>query len=186
MRDGWESTPIRGVVRRHLILHEDERGGFSELWRAGWTANLTTRPFVQANLSRSRPDVLRGMHFHLHQADLWIVIEGRATVGLVDLRDAADEPAWRPQTALLSFERGDALYLPERVAHGFHASEELSLLYLVTRGFDGRDEHGFAWNDPLAAMAWSVQEPILSDRDRANPSLRDVVARLVHGQIEGA
>jgi len=186
MTERWDSTPIAGAVRRRLIVHADERGGFSELWRARWTAPLTARPFVQANLSRSRPGVLRGMHFHTRQADLWIILDGRATVGLVDLRDAADDPAWRPPTALLELQRGDALYVPEGVAHGFYASEELSLVYLVTNEFDGRDEHGFAWDDPLAAIAWPVREPVISARDRANPPLREVVARLVQGQIEGA
>jgi len=184
--NGWDATPIAGAVRRRLIEHADQRGAFSELWRAGWTVSLTPRPFVQANLSRSRPGVLRGMHFHMRQADLWIILEGHATVGLVDLRDAADEPAWQPRTALLDLHRDDALYVPERVAHGFYAAEELSLLYLVTSEFDGRDEHGFAWDDRLAALSWPTQDPVLSARDRANQPLRDVVTRLVHGQIEGA
>ena len=49
----------------------DERGAFAELWRASATRLLSAEKFVQANLSRSRPGVLRGMHFHRRQADLW-------------------------------------------------------------------------------------------------------------------
>jgi dTDP-4-dehydrorhamnose 3,5-epimerase len=48
----------------------------------------------------------------------------------------------------------------------------------VTNEYDGTDELGFAWDDPDAAVAWPEREPILSDRDRANPPLADLVARL--------
>jgi dTDP-4-dehydrorhamnose 3,5-epimerase len=126
------------------------------------------------------------MHFHLRQVDLWIVLDGRAQVGLVDLRDARSDSSWRPRTALIDLGRGEAVFIPERVAHGFYALEELSLLYLVTNEFDGRDEHGFAWDDPALGLQWPAGRPILSPRDGANPPLREVVARLGQGQIEGA
>jgi dTDP-4-dehydrorhamnose 3,5-epimerase-like enzyme len=54
----------------------------------------------------------------------------------------------------------------------------------VTNEFDGSDELGFAWDDPAVAVRWPVLEatpdgrPILSDRDRSNPPLRELVAGL--------
>jgi dTDP-4-dehydrorhamnose 3,5-epimerase-like enzyme len=57
----------------------------------------------------------------------------------------------------------------------------------VTNAYDGSDELGFGWDDPLAAVAWpAVGEtpdgrPILSDRDRSNPSLTELVKRLRTG-----
>jgi len=74
--------------------------------------------------------------------------------------------------------------IPVGVAHGFLALEPLDLLYLVTNEFDSSDELGFAWDDPAVGVPWpSVaatpdQRPILSERDRSNPSLADLVARL--------
>ena len=62
----------------------------------------------------------------------------------------------------------------------------LQLLYLVTNAYDGTDELGFAWDDPDAAVPWPAipqtpdGRPILSDRDRSNPSLADLVVRLRH------
>jgi dTDP-4-dehydrorhamnose 3,5-epimerase-like enzyme len=70
------------------------------------------------------------------------------------------------------------------VAHGFLALETLALVYLVTAEYDDTDELGFAWDDPLAAVPWPVVpgqadgRPILSGRDRSNPSLADLVGRL--------
>ena len=74
--------------------------------------------------------------------------------------------------------------IPAGVAHGFLAIEPLDLVYLVTIEYDGSDEHGFAWDDPLAAVPWPDVSgapdgrPILSERDRTNPSLETLVARL--------
>ena len=76
--------------------------------------------------------------------------------------------------------------IPSGVAHGFLALGPLELLYLVTNEYDGSDELGFAWDDPAAAVPWPhVSDtpdgrPILSDRDRSNPSLAELVVRLRH------
>jgi dTDP-4-dehydrorhamnose 3,5-epimerase len=54
----------------------------------------------------------------------------------------------------------------------------------VTNAYDGSDELGLAWDDPDAAVPWPVMaethdgRPILSERDRSNPSLADLTARL--------
>lgn len=71
---------------------------------------------------------------------------------------------------------GSSLLISKGVAHGFLALEPLALLYFVTEEYDGTDEHGFAWNDPHANLEWPIDDPIVSDRDRSNPSLMDAVA----------
>lgn len=78
MSDAWRESPLSGVMRRSLNTFEDGRGSFSEIWRASWTETLGMPPFVQANVSRSAAGVLRGLHFHMRQADLWVIVEGRA------------------------------------------------------------------------------------------------------------
>ena len=178
---GWTTTSISGVLRRELETHADERGGFTELWRQSWTSPVATAPFVQANLSRSRRDVLRGMHFHARQSDLWIAVEGRALVDLVDLRDVIAGSRERPHVETFEMARGDAVFIPELVAHGFLALSELGLLYLVTNEYDGTDELGFAWDDRDAGIRWPASEPVLSPRDRSNPSLREAVNRVKAG-----
>jgi dTDP-4-dehydrorhamnose 3,5-epimerase len=78
----------------------------------------------------------------------------------------------------------DWVVIPVGVAHGFLALEPLELLYLVTNEYDGTDELGFAWDDPAVGVPWPQLSntpdgrPILSDRDRANPPLAELVARL--------
>ena len=177
----WIPTSLPGVQRAQATAQADVRGAFSELWRASWTAGLGDEPFVQANLSRSAPRVLRGLHLHRRQADLWTVLEGGGVAALVDVRGLVSGEANGPTVELHELEPGDQLYIPRLVAHGFYARRELLLAYLVTNEYDGSDELGFAWDDPEAAVAWPDRAPILSERDRANPPLRELLTRLRRG-----
>jgi len=177
MAEAWGRTEIDGVLLRTLMPHVDIRGSFTEIWRDTWTEPINGASFVQANMSRSEAGVLRGLHFHLRQVDLWVLLDGRATVGLVDLRGPLSGLTNSPTpSATMDFVAGQALLIPIGVAHGLWASEPVSMLYLVTNEYDGTDEHGFAWNDGDAGVAWPAGEPVMSERDRIAPSLRDAVA----------
>ena len=177
---GGEQGVLDGVHWGRIDRHGDERGSFRELWRR----SRLDEPFVQANLSTSAAGVLRGLHLHRRQVDHWIVASGRAFVALVDVRPLLDGtgPAPRLETRVLLAD--ETVTIPTGVAHGFLALEPLELVYLVTNEYDGGDELGFAWNDATAAVPWPVVAgtrdgiPILSDRDRSNPSLADLVASL--------
>jgi dTDP-4-dehydrorhamnose 3,5-epimerase len=178
-----------GAVERHA----DARGAFRELWRASTFGDLrpeetgsppgATPRFVQANLSSSAAGVLRGLHYHRRQLDYWVVAAGRAFVALVDVRPliARSGP---PVVETRELRADQSVVIPTGVAHGFLALERLELLYLVTNEYDGSDELGFAWDDPAVGVPWprlaSTPDgrPILSDRDRANPPLEELVARL--------
>jgi dTDP-4-dehydrorhamnose 3,5-epimerase len=177
--DAWNPTEIDGVLRRHQVAIGDDRGSFTEIWRDSLTAELLGdgERFVQANLSRSRAGVLRGMHFHRHQVDLWILLEGRALAATTDLRALAVSGG-EARSQVLALEPGDALFIPRLVAHGFWALEDVALLYLVSNEYDGTDELGFAWDDPAAGVTWPGSDPIVSDRDQRNPRLTDVAAAL--------
>jgi dTDP-4-dehydrorhamnose 3,5-epimerase len=178
--DDWAQTPIEGVRRRSLPLNEDPRGSFREVWRDSWTRPLGVGSIAQANLSKSNAAVLRGLHFHLRQTDVWVILEGRAHVALVDLRARLAHPAASTATMSETLTANDAVLIPPGVAHGFWAVEPVTLLYLVTNEYDGSDEHGFRWDDPEAAAAWPGADPVLSVRDAEAPSLSDALAAAGH------
>jgi dTDP-4-dehydrorhamnose 3,5-epimerase len=188
-------SALPGVRYGAIARHGDERGSFRELWRedafgpidadlAGASPDAGRPPrFVQANLSTSAAGVLRGLHLHRRQLDHWVVATGRAFVALVDVRPMlAGGP--RPDVETRELGEDDWVNIPTGVAHGFLALEPLELVYLVTNLYDGTDELGFAWDDPQAAVPWPRVavardgRPILSDRDRSNPSLAALVERL--------
>ena len=186
-------STLPGVRYGAVARHGDSRGAFRELWRASAFPTLTPAEtgtpdgreprFVQANLSSSATGVLRGLHYHRRQLDYWTVASGRAFVALVDVRPLA-EGTGAPVVETRELAADEWVVIPMGVAHGFLALEPLELVYLVTNEFDGSDELGFAWDDPAVGVPWpSIPatpdgRPILSDRDRSNPALAELVASL--------
>jgi dTDP-4-dehydrorhamnose 3,5-epimerase len=171
---GWEAAlGIEGVLLSSLEPHADARGSLTEVFRASWLPSGGA--MVQSNLSRSRPGVLRGLHFHREQSDLWVAVAGRAFVGLFDLREGSPTHGVKAQLVLDAEADPAALFIPPGVAHGFHATTELTLLYMVDRSYTGDDEFGLAWDDPDVAIGWPSRDPILSERDRTNPPLTEAL-----------
>jgi dTDP-4-dehydrorhamnose 3,5-epimerase len=160
-----EDLGIDGVMYQRLQAHGDERGRFTEIFRA----RAFPDQLLQANHSVSRAGVLRGLHYHRNQADLWYVVSGRAQVALADLRGRADSVP--TATVVLDGDSPANLYIPPGVAHGFLALTDLSLIYWVTQEYDGSDEYGVAWNDDTLSIPWENDDPILSERDAGNPKL---------------
>lgn len=158
------AADIEGVVLSTPEIFEDERGSLSEVMRG----SMHGRVFPQSNLSISKRGVLRGLHFHRKQADLWLLLEGSAQVGLVDLRNPG---SLRSASVVLDSGEPQTLFIPPGVAHGYLALTECSLLYWVTEEYSGSDEYGLAWNDPSAAVPWENEDPVLSLRDQENPLL---------------
>jgi len=181
-----DASALPGVRYGTTERHADERGSFRELWRADAFPDQT---FVQANLSSSAAGVLRGLHLHRRQDDLWMVASGRAFVALVDVRPALEDSGRSAVVETRVLAAGDWVLIPTGVAHGFLAVEPLELIYLVTNEYDGSDELGFAWDDPAVAVAWPTLSatpggrPILSGRDGANPPLADLLVRLRDGAV---
>lgn len=184
------ASAIDGVRYGAIGRAVDERGAFRELWRASAATRADAvastdspdrqAPYVQANLSTSARGVLRGLHLHRRQDDHWLVTRGRAFVALVDVRPMLADPTASPVVETRELVEDGWVDIPMGVAHGFLAMEPMDLVYFVTNEYDGTDELGFTWDDPLAAVPWPDLPGglILSGRDRTNPSLADLVAEL--------
>jgi dTDP-4-dehydrorhamnose 3,5-epimerase len=170
-----ESSLIQGVQSVRLRPFGDERGRFIETFRAEWFPQRNWE-IIQTNRSDSKAGVLRGLHYHHHQVDYWYVLKGMVRVGMVDLR-----PFSPTYLQTQTIEMGDlneiGLFIPIGVAHGFYALTNATLTYIVDNYYDGKDEHGVAWNDPDLALDWGLTTPPnLSGRDAANPFWRDIPA----------
>ena len=168
-----DRVEIAGVQLFRLEPHRDDRGSLTEVYRRAWVEG--GREARQANLSWSHPGVLRGLHWHYRRANFWCVLSGVAHVALVDLREGSPT---RKATHMKRIDAGSQRYglsIPPGVAHGFFAETDVLMLLLVDAYYTGDDEHGLAWNDPGLGLSWPSQRPVLSERDRANPSLEQVL-----------
>jgi dTDP-4-dehydrorhamnose 3,5-epimerase len=173
-------TGLDGLVALEPSTFADERGFFSETFRASWHEQLgigEQERFVQDNHSRSSRGVLRGMHFQVGDgvAKLVRCARGRVVDVAVDLRRGS--PTYGGWEAVeLDDESMRELYVPVGFAHGFCVlSDVADVIYKQTAYYDPQLERGIAWNDPDVGIAWPLgeQELTISERDAAAPLLRE-------------
>ena len=170
MAEVHESKDIPGVWLVRLESFGDRRGRFMETYRASWLPFAA--PMVQGNRSESAPRVLRGLHYHRRQADLWYVQAGRVTTVLLDTR--VGSPA---EGRHLSLQQGGgeevAVYIPEGVAHGFLTLEpDTDVLYQIAPAYRPGHEAGVRWDDPAFGIDWPSPPSLISDRDASYPDYR--------------
>jgi dTDP-4-dehydrorhamnose 3,5-epimerase len=171
-------TAIPDVVILEPRVFEDERGFFLESWnardlRAALGVDAT---FVQDNHSRSRRNVLRGLHYQIVQPQGKLVraASGRVFDVAVDLRrSSATFGRW--VGVELSEENQRQVFVPAGFAHGFLVlSEWADFLYKTTDYYAPQHERCLAWNDPDVGVGWPLAgEPLLAAKDRAGLALRE-------------
>ncbi len=168
-----EETNIPGLLVVHPEVYEDSRGYFFEshsskkLKAAGLEAG-----FVQDNEAKSGKDVLRGLHFQAPpyaQGKLVRVIKGKALDVAVDIRKGS--PAYGKHFAIeLSQDNKRMLWVPPGFAHGYLTREEETIFfYKCTQYYHRESEGSLRWDDPLLAIDWGINEPVLSEKDRNAP-----------------
>lgn len=166
-------TDLGGVVVIEPRVLEDARGVFYERYHRARFRDLGIDvEFVQDNVSRSRPGVLRGLHYQVRtpQAKLIRVTAGAVWDVAVDLRQGS--PTFGRHAAVeLSATNRRMVYIPAGFAHGFCALDEAEVDYQCSGYYDPTDDLGIAWNDPALAIRWPLLNPILSARDQAHPPL---------------
>jgi dTDP-4-dehydrorhamnose 3,5-epimerase len=166
-------TALPGCLRLDLFRHQDARGAFTKVFhQPAFRERGLPVDWREAFVTVSAKGVLRGMHFQTPPSDhgkLVACLAGRVLDVVLDLR--LGSPAYGRCEALeLAAERGEALFVPPGLAHGFLALEEGStLLYQVTREHDPAHDTGVRWDS--IPFQWPAASPLVSDRDRALPDL---------------
>ena len=157
----------------------DERGFFLETFQAERYAQQLgiELVFVQDNHSRSTYGVLRGLHFQKQkpQGKLVRVVRGEVFDVAVDIRpDSATYG--RSVSVFLSEENKRQFWVPPGFAHGFVVtSESADFEYKCTDYYDPTDEGAIRWDDPVLAIDWPVENPILSGKDTDAPLFKALI-----------
>jgi dTDP-4-dehydrorhamnose 3,5-epimerase len=170
-------TRLEGVVLLEPVVHGDERGFMVETYRRdAWAECGVDAEFVQHNHSRSARATLRGIHFQTEpgQAKLIRCARGKVFDVAVDLRRASPTYGqWEGH--VLDDENHRQLFVPVGFGHGFAVvSDVADVSYLLSSTYDPATESGIAWDDPEVGVEWPLSDPLLSERDRAAPSLAEV------------
>jgi len=171
--DAWEFTPRQ---------FPDERGVFLEWFKADVVARTIGHDLniAQSNQSVSKRGTVRGVHFAdvpPSQAKYVYCPHGAVLDVIVDIR--AGSPTFGAvDTVRLDDVDRRAVYLSEGLGHAFMAlSDEAVVTYLCSTGYAPDREHGVNPLDTTLGISWpSDIEPILSDKDRAAPTLHQAAA----------
>jgi dTDP-4-dehydrorhamnose 3,5-epimerase len=173
-------TKIKGAVIIEPAVFGDSRGFFLETYQAQRYLDQAgiDQPFVQDNHSRSAKGVLRGLHYQKTkpQGKLVRVVRGEVFDVGVDLRRASPTfGCW--QGVWLSEDNHRQLWLPPGLAHGFVVtSESADFEYKCTSYYDPEDEGCLIWNDPHVGIEWPLENPLLSDKDKAGLRFKELAA----------
>jgi dTDP-4-dehydrorhamnose 3,5-epimerase len=169
-------TEISDVKIIKPDVFPDDRGFFLETFnnKKYSEADINTN-FLQTNHSRSAKGVLRGLHYQLNfpQAKLLYVATGKIRDIAVDIR--VGSPTFGKWVGVeLSEENHYQLYVPEGFAHGFEVlSDTTDVIYMCSEIYHPEDYYGILWNDSDISVKWQTEAPILSARDRKNPTLNN-------------
>lgn len=178
---GVTATRLEGPLLLHPSAFADDRGFFIETFRRSEYRDLgITAEFVQDNHSRSVQRTLRGLHLQLApgQPKLVRVARGRVFDAIVDVRRSS--PTLGQWEGFELDDRDHAqLYIPVGFAHGFCVlSDEADVVYKVASYYDPETEAGIAWNDPQIGISWPCIDPVVSQRDAANPPMAAIAPLL--------
>ena len=169
-----EST-LSGVFLLEQSVFKDKRGAFVKFFQESFfRAHGLEGNFVESYYTRSKEDVIRGMHFQTppyDHAKLVTVIQGTILDVVLDLRKTSRTFGCY-ETFELSRENRKSIYIPHGFAHGFTVlSESAVAYYMVTSEYNAEHDKGILYNS--FGYDWKVANPVVSERDASFPAFRD-------------
>lgn len=170
-------TAIPEVIVVEPVVYGDERGFFMETWhQERFKAGGINAHFVQDNHSRSRKEILRGVHYQIEQPQgkLVRVVTGRVFDVAVDLRHSSSSfGQW--VGVELSDDNHRMLWVPPGFGHGFYVlSEQADFVYKCTDYYAPEHERCIRWDDPDLGIDWPIPDysrPLVSEKDAAGRRL---------------
>lgn len=172
---------IVGLALVELDTHEDERGSFREAYHDTKLRDLglsIPKP-VQMNVAESIYGVIRGVH--AEPWDKYIhVVSGQVFAAIADFRANGDTFG---RVESFELNRGNALFVPEGLGNSYAVTTDRAIYtYLVPKHWSPDLTYpAVAFDDPDLAIDWPIpkDKQLVSDKDRANPSLKEAFPNAV-------
>lgn len=171
-------TKIKDVLIIEPDIFEDNRGWFFESYNQKRLAAAgINSDFIQDNHSFSKmKGTLRGLHCQnnpFSQAKLVSCTKGAVLDVAVDLRK--NSPTYKEWCSVeLSEENKKRLFIPRGFAHGFLTlADNTEFIYKVDNDYDKQSERSIRFDDPEIGIDWGNINPLLIDRDRDAPLLKN-------------
>ncbi len=174
-----EEKEIEGIIIFETEVFRDDRGYFMEFYNEKrFNHNvLENFSFKQDNISCSKKNVLRGLHFQAppyEQGKLIQVLNGRVLDVIVDLR-IGSKTFGKHMKIELSSDNRKQLWIPPGFAHGFLTLEDDTLFsYKCTNHYSKNHEMDLLWNDENLNIDWGIENPIISEKDKKATKFQDL------------
>jgi dTDP-4-dehydrorhamnose 3,5-epimerase len=168
------------VVISPVENYTDHRGFFSVPYQKYELQELgLPGEFVQDIHSRSVKNVIRGLHFQYSppMGKLMRCTRGEAFLVTVDLRE--NSPTYLHWLGVIATEENQTqVWAPALFARGFCALSDITeVQYKCTSTFNGRNDIAIRWDDPDIGVMWPTKNPILSDRDKNAPTIKELCGK---------
>lgn len=175
-----ERTSIPGLLLIKRPIYKDNRGFFHEIFRLNELVEATGTKFkpVQWSHSYSLPRVIRAIHTEGWNKLIYPVT-GCMFAAIVDVRPES-ETFGKVETFVFDNTKESsthaALFLPKGLGNStcVVGNEPVDYIYLVDEYWDDKKARGIAWDDPDLNINWPLKNPIISERDKNNPRLREL------------
>lgn len=160
-------TTISGCFELQPNVFKDDRGRLVKTFHEDSFLSLGLETnFTEEYYSVSKSQVLRGLHFQLPPHDhvkCVTCLSGKIFDVVVDLRK--DSPTYKQYFSIeLDAEKGNMLYVPKGLAHGFYIlSDEAIFLNRTTTVYNPESDAGIKWNS--CGIKWPNMSPVLSEKD---------------------
>ncbi len=163
-------------------VYTDHRGYFIETYNLqNFTEIGITLKFVQDNESKTlKAGTIRGLHYQMApmaQAKLVRCVRGAIFDVIVDIRPGS--PTFGRWTGVYLNDRNHKqILVPVGFAHGFQALvDNVIVAYKVSQFYSKEHDRSIRWDDPDIGISWPIDNPILSEKDRNAPFLKDAELR---------
>ena len=172
-----EKQELEGVFLLKPKIFNDHRGYFFESFKYSVFEEIGLKlEFVQDNeVYSSYAGILRGLHYQLGkpQGKLVHVVKGSIKDVIIDIRIGSPDFG-KSIMIYLDSQSHNMVYVPEGFAHGYLALEDDTIVqYKCTDYYDPNSEYGIVWDDKDLNINWDVSNPVLSEKDRNHPRLKD-------------
>lgn len=162
-------------------IFSDDRGFFFESYnQTRISKKIGNVKFIQDNISYSKKNVIRGMHFQVKspQGKLLRVLEGKIFDIIIDLRSKS-KTFKNIFTIEISANDNFQLWIPPGLAHGFKVlSSKAKVQYKVDKYWQPKFEKTLRWDDPYIFKYWPNNKNfIISKKDAAGENLDDILKK---------
>lgn len=163
-------TYFNDVFLIGLDKYSDKRGYFIETFNSKKFQKLINKriSFVQDNLSYSKFNVFRGLHFQkkpYSQSKLVSVIKGEILDVIVNI-DPKSKFYKQYKLINLNEKKPELLFIPKHYAHGFYVLSNFAIFsYKVDKFRNINNEKVIFYKDKTISLKLPFKNPILNQRD---------------------